>query len=356
MTPANDAVPAAAIPVTAATASPDRREASTLRTAAEGITTRIRALADRPQALSVRDLIDRYMAVYAGRDTSLNQRLSTWQVLLGDFTLEKLDSDLIHAGRAELASLPALAYKGCDIDGNRIFKAKTRHGKKSNATLNKYVAALGSVFSWAIEQRLTPRGWTHPCRGVKLLPEASGRVRFLDDAERERLFAACRESRYPRLYALALTAMLTGARRGELFSLTWADVDLAQSVARLGRTKNGERRTLVLMPQVVEALAPFVSTDPSRYVFGSTQSRQQRPASIDTAWKHAIARAQIRDFRFHDLRHCCASYLAQASVPLNVIADILGHRRMDMTRRYAHLTTQTKATAMAAAFGMIGGK
>lgn len=327
---------------------------SALLSAAAGITARIHNLAERPHSLTVRDVIDRFMAVYAKRDTSIVQRLDTWKILLGDFTLEKLDSDLIHAARQELATLPALAYKGLDHEGKQIFKAKTRHGKKSNATLNKYISALGSVFSWAIEQRLAPRAWAHPCRGVKLLPEAAGRVRFLDDGERSRLLAACKASQYPRLYALALTAMLTGARRGELMALTWNDVDLDNAVARLGRTKNGDRRTLVLLPQVIEALRPFVSTDTNRYVFGSTQSRHQRPASIDTAWRHAIARAQVQDFRFHDLRHCCASYLAQANVPLNVIADVLGHRRMDMTRRYAHLTTQTKANAMAAALGKIG--
>lgn len=326
-----------------------------LENAAQGISARIRNLAERPQALTVRELIERFMAEYAKRDTSIGQRLGTWKILLGDFTLEKLDSDLIHAARQELATLPALAYKGRDHDGKQIFKAKTRHGKKSNATLNKYISALGSLFSWAIEQRLSPRGWAHPCRGVKLLREAEGRVRFLDLDERERLFAACKQSQYPRLHALVLTAMLTGARRGELLALTWADVDLAHAVARLGRTKNGDRRTLVLLPQVIEALRPFVSTDADRYVFGSTQSRHQRPASIDTAWRHAVDRAQIKNFKFHDLRHCCASYLAQGNVPLNVIAEVLGHRRLDMAHRYAHLTIQTKATAMATALGNIGG-
>jgi integrase len=327
---------------------------SSLLTAAAGITARIRNLAERPQSLTVRDLIDRYMAVYAGRDGSIGQRLDTWKILIGDFTLEKLDSDLIYAGRSELATLPALAYKGLDHEGKPIFKSKSRHRNKSPATLNKYISALGSLFSWAITQRLAPRGWVHPCRGVKLLREADGRVRFLDDGERAQLLDACKSSQYPRLYALVLMGMLTGARRGELLALTWADIDLAHAVARLGRTKNGDRRTLVLLPQVVEALRPFLSSDVSRYVFGSTRTRHQTPASIDTAWKHAIARADVKDFKFHDLRHCCASYLAQAGVPLNVIADVLGHRRMDMTRRYAHLTTQTKATAMASALGKIG--
>jgi integrase len=178
-------------------------------------------------------------------------------------------------------------------------------------------------------------------------------VRFLNDEERARLFDACKASKYPRLYALALMAMLTGARKGELLGLRWRDVDLEAGVAMLGKTKNGDRRTLVLLPQLVDTLRPFAG-DRDRYVFGSVASRYQVPASITSAWGDALARAKIRDFRFHDLRHCCASYLAQAGTPLNVIAEVLGHRKLDMSRRYAHLTTQTKAHAMRAALGAIG--
>ena len=163
-----------------------------------------------------------------------------------------------------------------------------------------------------------------------------------------------RSSNRTLLPVLVLTALLTGARRGELAGLKWGDVDLDNAVARLGRTKNGERRTLVLLPQVIAELRPFVSSDANRYVFGSVKTRYQTPASIDTAWRHALKRSEVKNFRFHDLRHCTASYLAQAGVPLNVIAEVLGHKRIDMTQRYAHLTVQTKATAMQTALGGIG--
>ena len=325
-----------------------------LQNAAAGITARIQSMAERPHSLTVRDVINRYMAVYAGRDGAITSRLRVWQALIGDFTLEKLDNDLIYAARNELACLPALNYKGLDHDGEKIFKAKKRNGDKAAATLNRHIASISSVFSWCVEQRLAPRGWVNPCRGVKQLREPSGRVRFLDDDERKRLLDACKPSQYPRLYALVLTALLTGARRGELAALKWGDVDLDNAVARLGRTKNGERRTLVLLPQVIAVLRPFVSSDANRYVFGSVKTRYQTPASIDTAWRHALKRAEVKNFRFHDLRHCCASYLAQAGVPLNVIAEVLGHKRLDMTQRYAHLTVQTKATAMQTALGGIG--
>ena len=320
---------------------------------ASPISQRLKALAVRPSDVRVRDLIDRYMKQYAGRDDSRSQRLRAWSDLIGDFTIEQVDSDLMHAGRNELASQSPLAFKGTDFRGERIFRVKSRAAVRTPATVNRYLVAMGAVFTWAIEQRLTPKGYVHPCRGIKRFEESDGRVRFLDAHERAKLFDACKQSKYPRLHALVLMAMVTGARRGELLALRWQDIDLGKGVATLGRTKNGDRRTLVLLPHLVSALKPFESTDGERFVFGSVLSRYQAPASTDTAWHHAVKRAGLRDFKFHDLRHCCASYLAQNGTPLNVIAEVLGHRKLDMARRYSHLTTQTKATAMNAALGDI---
>lgn len=331
----------------------EKRDGAVLSCPPHAITQRLKALAVRPQALTVSEVIDRYMAQYAGRDVTRMQRLSAWLTMIGEFTLEQVDSDLVHAGRSELATKPPLVFVGLDHLGQQIYKVKGRAKTKSTATLNRYMVAIAAVFTWAIEQRLAPKGWVHPCRGIKRLPESDGRVRFLDAAERTRLFDACRASQYPRLYAMALTAMKTGARRGELLSLTWRDVDLKTGIASLGRSKNGDRRTLVLLPDVVEVLTPFKSTDLDRFVFGSVRSKYQVPTSIDSAWRDAVARAKIKNFKFHDLRHCCASYMAQAGADLSVIAEVLGHRKLDMTRRYAHLTTQTKASAMLHALGGI---
>ncbi|MBK6387714.1 MAG: hypothetical protein IPF71_13510 [Rhodoferax sp.] len=132
----------------------------------------------------MREVIDRYMAQYAGQDATRGQRLSAWLAMIGDFTLEQVDSDLMHAGRAELATKPPLVFVGLDHLGNQIFKVKGRAKIKTGATLNRYMVAIAAVFTWAVEQRLTPKGWVHPCRGIKRLPEADGRVRFLDAAER----------------------------------------------------------------------------------------------------------------------------------------------------------------------------
>jgi len=330
-----------------------KREQATPGATSHNITQRLKALSVRPEALTVHQVIDRYMAQYAGQDSTRTQRLSAWLTMIGEFTLEQIDSDLIHVCRSELQTTPPLVFVGLDHLGQQIFKRKRGALQKSTATVNRYMQAISAVFTWVIEQRLCPKGWVHPCRGIKRLPDAKERVRFLDADERTRLYAAVKASEYPRLWALTLLALKTGARRGELLALTWRDVDLDKGIATLGKTKNGDRRTLVLLPDVVEALTPFKSSDPTRYVFGSVRSKYQSPTSIDSAWRDAVARAKIRNFKFHDLRHCCASYMAQAGIPLNVIAEVLGHRKLDMTKRYAHLTTQTKASAMLSALGDI---
>lgn len=335
------------------TVSTGTREQATPGASSHNISMRLRALSARPEALTVQQAIDRYMAQYAGQDPTRTQRLSAWLTMIGEFTLEQVDSDLIHVCRSELQTKPPLVFVGLDHLGQQIFKIKGRAKLKTTATVNRYMQAISAVFTWVIEQRLCPKGWVHPCRGIKRLPDAKERVRFLDADERTRLYAAVKESEYPRLYALTLLALKTGARRGELLALTWRDMDLDKGIATLGRTKNGDRRTLVLLPDVIEALKPFKSSDPTRYVFGSVRSKYQSPTSIDSAWRDAVARAKIKNFKFHDLRHCCASYMAQAGIPLNVIAEVLGHRKLDMTKRYAHLTTQTKASAMLAALGEI---
>jgi integrase len=339
--------PAFALPAAPETATPG----------AISIIERLRAQSARPQSVTVAELIDRYMAVYKGRDTSRGHRLRVWRDLIGEFPLMggeyPINADFMRAARRELAEKPAMVFKGRDHANRRVFEAKDRKKPISAASINRHWVAVMAVFTWAIAERLTPEGFVHPCRGIRQLAEPEGRVRFLDDDERVRLLDACATSKYPRLRALVLTAMLTGARKGELMGLVWGDVDLDAGVASLDRTKNGDRRILVLLPAVVEALRPFKSSDPDRYVFGSTRTRHQTPADIKSAWLAALARARIEDFKFHDLRHTAASYMAQAGCPLNIVADVLGHRSLHMTRRYSHLVTATKAKAMAAAMGEI---
>src|SRR5262249_41267675 len=97
------------------------------------------------------------------------------------------------------------------------------------------VLTVGHEMGWLTEQ---------PMRKVRKPPVSQARVRFLDAEEQVRLLAACKRSKCPFLHALVLLAMITGMRKREMLRLTWRDVDLERGMARLTRTKNGERRAV----------------------------------------------------------------------------------------------------------------
>lgn len=295
--------------------------------------------AARAGSLTVRELIDLYMASYAGRDTTRTQRLGWWSAKIGEIPLAELTDDHLFFALEELEQRRGRFYAGLDADGQPIYKAK---GKPiAPATINRYAASAAAVFTWAIKKRLVPRSFENPARRLERRPEDNERVRFLSDDERERLFAACRASIWPRLYAKVLMAITTGARRGELEALTWGDVDFDQATAYVRTTKNGDRKVLPLLPAVLAELQAWRSRDPRALVFASTRRPAQAYNSA-MVFADALKAARVRDFRFHDLRHSCASYLAQNGATLLEIADVLGHRQLAVTKRYSHLTIATK--------------
>lgn len=306
-------------------------------------------LPQRAPSLPVGELIDLYMAHYAGRDSSRVQRLSWWRQRLASVELGNLSDDDVHAALEDLAQRRSRYYAGNDADGKPIHRDK---GKAiSAATVNRYSTALAAVITWAIRKRVAPKGYVHPCRSVERRPESAGRTRFLSDAERERLLEACKASTWPRLYMLVLMALTTGARKGELQGLTWADVDLEAALATLGRSKNGEPRILPLVPAVVDELRRFRG-EPGDRVFGAVR-RPRDPYSFEQRFKEALAAAHIRAFRFHDLRHSCASTLAASGATLLEIAEVLGHKQLAMSKRYSHLTVGHKAALVNRVMGGI---
>lgn len=204
------------------------------------------------------------------------------------------------------------------------------------------------MFTWCKKQRLIPRGIDSPTRHVEKLKEGRGRVRFLTDEERNRLLVECQESPWPRLYLLVLMAITTGARRGELLGLEWKDIDLERAEATLHDTKNGDRRVLILIPQVIVELEKFAPKDAitSQALVFRSRLRPSQPYATAKVFNEAVEAAGIKNFRFHDCRHCTASYLAQNGASLLEIADTLGHRQLRMVQRYAHLNTDSRRRLM----------
>ena len=289
--------------------------------------------------LPIADVIDLYMERYDGRDPTRVQRLNWWKAKVGSILLRDLNDDHVHAAIEELATQRARFFAGKDADGKPIHRARKK--PLAPATLNRYGASLSAVITWAIRKRVAPKGYVHPCRSVERRTENNEKTRFLSDDERDRLLKACKASRWPRLYVLVLMALTTGARKGELLGLRWADVDLERREALLRTTKNSDQRVLPLSPPVVAELERF-KDKPAARLFASPRDKE-RAFTFQGAFDDALKAASIRGVTFHTLRHSCASSLAKNGATLIEIADLLGHRQLQMTKRYSHLATSHKA-------------
>ena len=272
---------------------------------------------------TVADVINRYCREVLGprgTDGEIRARqLEWWRGALGHYLVADATPARIAEARDALALLPA---RGGEV--------------RSPATIGRYLAALSHCFTVAVKEW----GWAteNPLFKVTKPAEPRGRVRFLDPAERARLLAACRASPDPHLHDLVVVALSTGMRQSEIVTLTWADVNLETERITLQETKNGERRVVPLVGPALDLMRRrFASRSPeATFIF---ESRKHGDARFPRkAWTDAVSAAELEDFRFHDLRHSAASYLAMGGASIVELADILGHKTLQMVQRYAHLS------------------
>jgi len=216
--------------------------------------------------------------------------------------------------------------------------------KRTSGTVNRYLAVLSHVFNVAIKEW----GWVenNPTMHIQKLKEPRGRVRFLSDNERDVLLNACKGEKKKPLYIIVVLAISTGARKSEILNLQMEDVDLKRQVITVQETKNGERRQLFLSGLALELLNTYLKHRTHRgFVFPS--STRKNPVNIDREWQATTKKAGITDFRFHDLRHTAASYLAMNGASIAEIAEVLGHKTLNMVKRYAHLSKTHTASVVA---------
>ncbi len=253
--------------------------------------------------------------------------INWWKDKIGDYTLSNVTPALITEWR------------------NKLIGEKNEYGRSKGAsTANRYTTALGHVFTIAVNE------WewleVNPVRKIKKLQEPRGRVRFLDDEERIKLLDECKKSDNQHLYIVVVLALSTGARKNEILSLKWQDVDLKRGLVTLHETKNGERRSMPIKGHAFSLLEQQKETKRKDcdYVFPSATKNQ--PIDIRTSWETAVKKSEIEDFRFHDLRHSAASYLAMNGASLAEIAEVLGHKTLQMVKRYAHLSEAHTASVV----------
>lgn len=268
-------------------------------------------------------MIDRYSRTVLESHKSGRQvarQLDVWLALLGDIPVT-------------------------DITARRLSDARDRLSKtRSPATVRRYLSALSGALTHAVKDwQWLP---ANPVRSIFWPREPRGRVRYLADGELARLRRAAGQASAD-LADIVELALATGARRGELIGLTWSAVDMDNCRLLLLETKNGERRQVPLVPAAMNIMRRRkpVTARADWYVF-HPQGEPGRKLDIRAAWRRALQTARLRDFRFHDLRHTAASFLAMEGATPNQIAEILGHKSLNMVKRYAHLSTENQAEAL----------
>jgi integrase len=201
------------------------------------------------------------------------------------------------------------------------------------ASVNRELSFLRRVFNVAMANGLVEQ---NPVKGVKFLREPSGRVRFLTEDEETRLRAEVGEPDWP----LVAFAINTGLRQGEQFGLRWSNVDIANRVLTIPRSKHGGARHVQLNETAMAILRDLPSRLHSAWVFPSQAGGSPLNVSnvLHRIFLPAVRRAGIEDFRWHDLRHTFASRLAMAGADLRTIQELMGHKLLTMTLRYAHLS------------------
>jgi integrase len=319
------------------------------RTAYENITP-IRAAAPDRRRIPFPELARAYEAAYAGRDPSRAQAIRRWTQYFDGWIASEIDSDAIADALDDWATRPIRRYMGQDASGAALYRELSL---PKPATINKAKAVLSAILTFARNKRMMPRGWTNPCREVPSLSMDNERTRYLSADERGRLLAVARVSTWNRLYLLVLMSLTTGARKSELLGLRYADIDLDRASAYVRTSKNGEPRVLPLTPAVIDEIRRFGKPAHRDALLFARVGDPDRPFTIGKAWSIAVRDARLTDFKFHDLRHSAASMLAQNGASLLDIAAVLGHRQLDVTRRYAHLSVDSKRAVVNRVMGDI---
>lgn len=223
--------------------------------------------------------------------------------------------------------------EGMDLDQisrevvERLVQAGLREGV-SPATVNRRTQLLRAILRKAWREW----DWIDRVPVFRILKEPQGRVRFLTRQEAARLLAELP----PHLRAMARFTLATGLRQGNVKRLRWARVDLERGRAWVvaEEAKAGQAIPVPLSPAAVQVVAEQRGRHPE-YVF--TYKGQPITQVGTKAWRGALERAGIKDFRWHDLRHTWASWHAQNGTPMNVLQELGGWRDSEMVQRYAHL-------------------
>lgn len=205
-------------------------------------------------------------------------------------------------------------------------------------TVNRDLGILSRLLSMARDNGLIPE---NPSSRVRRLRDQNERARFLNLDEQERLLAVMVGRYAISVRPIFILALNTGMRRGEMINLRWSDVNWERNVIVVRKTKTGFVRSIPINQRVAEVLKSRPHEIDSERVFSIL------PKTLWSAFRTLTKRAGLKDLRFHDLRHTFATRLSDAGADPFTIADLLGHRNLNMTKRYTHVLESNRQHALA---------
>lgn len=244
-----------------------------------------------------------------------------------------IDTDIMHLRYLD-RFLAKKMIDEIDADSlNDICTARKKEGV-SNATINRALEIVRAILRKARDEW----EWIDKIPKVRLLKIKKHRIRWLTVNEAKRLIEEC-----PRhLKALVRFSLATGLRMTNVTRLEWSQVDLSRKVAWIHPDQAKARRAIAV-PLNADAMSVLIAERCKHDTYVFTYRGNPVLEANTKAFKSALARANIRDFRWHDLRHTWASWHAQNGTPLHVLKELGGWESMEMVQRYAHLAAEHTA-------------
>jgi integrase len=286
----------------------------------ESLGTDNRKLAEKLYAKKLTDIIE-------GRhfETTMAKRL-TFEDMASKYLAEHAHSRDPHTVKQLAKSFKG--YTLFEISTRMIAEYRNRRLEKVKpATVYQELALLRRMFNVAI------REWewlqNNPVSRLSFsVGNKNARDRWLMPEEEEGLLANATNPQW--LKPLLVAALHSGMRQGEILNLKWQDVNLSKRIILVVKSKNGEKRSIPMSNTLCQALRAIKVRDISGRVFPIAIR------SLRVAFEKALKKAKIENFHFHDLRHTFATRLVQNGVDLYKVKELLGHKTLAMTTRYAH--------------------
>jgi integrase len=259
----------------------------------------------------------------------------TWQEAVIRWLTEQshkksIETDKVHLRwlNAHLQNIRLDEINKAMID--QIKQAK-KHTGVSNSTVNRVLAIVRAILTRAQNDW----EWLDSVPGIRLLPEPSGRVRWLTDIEANLLLKELPEH----LQSMMRFTLATGLREANVTKLEWRQIDIQRRCAWI-HADQAKGKKAIAVPLNDDALAVIRSQIGKHNVRVFTFKGKIVNDANTKSWRNALKRAGIEDFRWHDLRHTWASWHIQNGTPLHVLRELGGWADLSMVLRYAHLSSR----------------